>query len=141
MAVLFTIPEDSLSAVLVRLRAGQHLPVEAYDRDGHAQIAIGQLITLDNQIDPTTGTSRLKAVFDNKNNALFPNQFVNVRLLVEVKKDKVIIPAVAVQRGPQGTFVYIVKDDQTVDVRPVVTSTTEGIYTSIESGVNAGEMV
>ncbi|HWO01144.1 MAG TPA: MdtA/MuxA family multidrug efflux RND transporter periplasmic adaptor subunit [Blastocatellia bacterium] len=141
IAVLFTIPEDSLSEVLKKLRAGEHLPVEAYDRSGQTRIAAGRLETVDNQIDPTTGTTRLKAVFDNKDNTLFPNQFVNVRLLVESKKDRILIPAVAIQRGPQGTFVYVVKEDQTADVRPIQAGTIEGNEASIESGISEGELV
>jgi multidrug efflux system membrane fusion protein len=99
------------------------------------------LQTVDNQIDQTTGTTRLKALFDNKDNAMFPNQFVNVRLLVETRKDRILVPAVAIQRGPQGTFVYVVKEDQTTDVRPVQVGTIEGNEASIESGVSEGELV
>jgi multidrug efflux system membrane fusion protein len=141
IAVLFTIPEDNLSQVLSKIRSGEHLAVEAYDRGGQTKIADGRVETIDNEIDPATGTSRLKALFDNKTNALFPNQFVNVRLLVEIKKDKVLIPAVAIQRGPQGTFVYVVKDDQTADVRPVTVGTVEGDQASIDSGVSEGDRV
>jgi len=141
IAVLFTIPEDNLNAVLKRLRSGQHMPVEAYDRSGQTKLVTGRLLTVDNQIDQTTGTSRLKAVFENKENTLFPNQFVNVRLLVEVKKDKILIPTVGVQRGPRGTFVYVVKPDQTVEVRQVTLGTAEGSDVAIETGVSAGEQV
>lgn len=141
IAVLFTIPEDSLSLVLSKVRAGEHLAVEAYDRGGQTKIADGRVETIDNEIDPTTGTSRLKATFDNKTNALFPNQFVNVRLLVEIKKDKILIPTVAIQRGPQGTFVYVVKDDQTADVRQITVGTIEGDQASIDSGLSEGERV
>ena len=141
IAVLFTIPEDNLSQVLSKVRAGEHLAVEAYDRGGQTKIADGRVETIDNEIDPTTGTSRLKALFDNKSNALFPNQFVNVRLLVEIKKDKILIPAVAIQRGPQGAFVYIVKEDQTAEVRPVTVGTVEGDQASIDSGLSEGERV
>jgi multidrug efflux system membrane fusion protein len=141
IAVLFTIPEDSLSQVLKRMHGGERLAVEAYDRSGQTKIADGLLQTVDNQIDQTTGTTRLKAVFDNKDNAMFPNQFVNVRLLVETRKDRILVPAVAIQRGPQGTFVYVVKEDQTTDVRPVQVGTIEGNEASIESGVSEGELV
>ena len=119
IAVLFTLPEDSLPPVLKKLRAGERLPVDAYDRSGMARIARGALLTVDNQIDPNTGTLRLKAVFKNQDNALFPNQFVNVKLLIDVKKNSVVVPGVAVQRGPQGAFVYVVKGDKTVEVRQV----------------------
>jgi multidrug efflux system membrane fusion protein len=141
IAVLFTIPEDSLSQVLKRLHGGEHLAVEAYDRSGQTKIAEGRLQTVDNQIDQTTGTTRLKAVFDNKDNSLFPNQFVNVRLLVETRKDRILVPAVAIQRGPQGTFVYVVKEDQTADVRPVQVGTIEGTEASIDGGVSEGDLV
>ena len=95
---------------------------------------------MDNQVDPNTGTNRLKAVFENKGNALFPNQFVNIRLLVETRKDKVLIPAAAIQRGPQGTFVYVVKPDETVEVRNVVVGPIEEEIASIEKGLAAGEV-
>src|SRR5262245_29445185 len=126
IAVLFTIPEDNLPPVLRKLGAGERLPVEAYDRAGRTKIATGELLTVDNQIDQSTGTSRLKAVFANEDHALFPNQFVNVRLLLDVKKGAVIVPGAAVQRGPQGTFVYVVKADQTVEVRQVTLGPTAG---------------
>lgn len=141
IAVLFTIPEDNLPPVLKKLHASARLPVEAYDRSGKTKITTGYLLTVDNQIDPSTGTSRLKAVFQNQDNALFPNQFVNARLLLDVKKGSLIIPAVAIQRGPQGTFVYVVKADQTVDVRQVTVGLTEGNDASIEAGLSVGEPV
>jgi len=141
IAVLFTIPEDSLGQVLKRIRSGEQLSVEASDRSGQTKIADGKVATIDNQIDQTTGTSRLKAVFDNKDNTMFPNQFVNIRLLVEMKKDKILIPAVAIQRGPQGTFVYVVKPDQTVDVRQITVGIIEGTQASIDKGLADGEQV
>jgi len=115
--------------------------VEAFDRAGRTQIASGSLLTVDNQIDPTTGTTRLKAVFENQDHALFPNQFVNVRLLLDVKSEAIIVPAAAVQRGPQGTFVYVVKPDQTVEVRPVSLGASTSADASIESGLVANEVV
>ena len=141
IAVLFTIPEDSLGQVLKRIRSNERLSVEASDRSGQNKIADGRVASIDNQIDQTTGTSRLKAVFDNKDNTMFPNQFVNVRLLVEMKKDRILIPAVAIQRGPQGTFVYVVKPDQTVDVRQVTVGIIEGTQASIDQGLSDGEQV
>jgi multidrug efflux system membrane fusion protein len=141
IAVLFTIPEDSLGQVLSKIRSGEHLMVEAYDRGGQTKIADGRVETIDNEIDPATGTSRLKAIFDNKSNALFPNQFVNVRLLVEIRKDRILIPAVAIQRGPQGTYVYVVKEDQTADVRPVTVGTIEAAQASVDTGLSEGERV
>jgi membrane fusion protein, multidrug efflux system len=141
ISVLFTIPEDNLPPVLKRLRGGAPPLVEAYDRGGKTKIATGHLLTVDNQIDPNTGTSRLKAVFDNRDNTLFPNQFVNARLLLDVRKGALLLPTVAIQRGPQGTFVYLVKEGETVEVRPVTIGLTEGSDTSVESGLSAGETV
>lgn len=141
IAVLFNIPEDNLSPVLKKLRTGSRLPVEAYDRDDRTKLAVGSLLTVDNQIDQSTGTLRLKAVFDNTDNALFPNQFVNVHMLLDLKKAAVIVPAVAIQRGPQGTFVYVVKGEQTAEARPVVLGTAEGNDVSIEKGLSAEELV
>jgi multidrug efflux system membrane fusion protein len=141
IAVLFTIPEDRLPDVMRRLQAGMTLSAEAYDRSGRVKIADGKLLTTDNQIDPATGTFKLKAVFENQDHALFPNQFVNVRLLLETRQDAVIVPAAAIQRGPKGEFLYVVKADQTVEARPVKIGLTEGNNTSIDSGLAAGEMV
>jgi multidrug efflux system membrane fusion protein len=141
IAVLFTIPEDMLPPVVTKLRAGEHLPVEAYDRTGQTKVAEGSLLTFDNQIDQSTGMTRLKAIFPNQDNALFPNQFVNVRLLLDVKSEAIIVPLAAIQRGPQGTFVYVVKADHTVEARPVVVGPATGHDASIEAGVAAAEQV
>ncbi|MBV9081285.1 MAG: MdtA/MuxA family multidrug efflux RND transporter periplasmic adaptor subunit [Acidobacteriaceae bacterium] len=141
IAVMFTIPEDQLPPVLRRLRQGAKMRVEAYDRDQKKKLAEGTLLTVDNQIDPTTGTSRLKAVFPNTDYALFPNQFVNARLWLDTRKDVTIVPAVAVQRGPTGTFVYVVQDDSTVSVRPVRLGMTQGNDVSIDDGIQPGERV
>jgi RND family efflux transporter, MFP subunit len=141
IAVLFTIPQDNLPPVLQKLKSGSRLMVEAYDRSGSTRIARGELVTVDNQIDVATGTSRLKSVFSNPDDVLFPNQFVNVRLLLDVKRNALIIPVVAVQRGPQGVFVYVVKEGETVEVRPVTLGLTEGDMTSIEQGLKEGESV
>lgn len=141
ISVLFNIPEDNLSAVLKKLHAGVTLRVEAYDRDDKVKIATGTLQTVDNQIDQNTGTSRLKAVFDNKDNALFPNQFVNVHMLLETDRGATIIPAAAVQRGPQGTYVYIVNSDHRAQIRPITIKNTEGSDASIASGVQPDELV
>jgi len=141
IAVVFTIPEDNLRPVLEPLRAGEQLPVEAYDRSGQRRIATGTLLTVDNQIDQSTGTTRLKAVFENQDNGLFPNQFVNVRLLIDIKKEAVIVPVAAIQRGPQGTFVYVVKSDQTVEVRPVTVGPTLATDAAMDSGLAVGEQV
>ena len=141
IAVLFTIPEDELPPVLTGLRSGEPMETEAYDRAGKTRLATGTLLTIDNSIDPTTGTARLKAVFPNEDNVLFPNQFVNVRLLLSMRKNVIIAPTAAIQRGPQGSFVYVVKPDQTVEVRPVAFGPSEGRDTLIESGVTPGELV
>jgi|SRR5882724_766708 len=141
IAVLFNIPQDDLPPVLKKMRSGQQLAVELYNRDLGQKLATGTLLTIDNQIDPNTGTLRFKAVFPNEDNALFPNQFVNARLLVDTKKAAVIVPTAAIQRSPQSTFVYVVKDDNTVEVRNVVVGPTEGNDTAIDSGLAVGEVV
>jgi len=141
ITVVFTIPEDSLPGVLERLNSGQQLTVDAFDREQKKKLASGTLLTVDNQIDPNTGTVRLKAVFPNEDGALFPNQFVNARLLLDVKHGVTIVPSVAVQRGAKGAFVYVVKDDQTVAVRSVAVGTTQGEDASISSGLSPDEMV
>jgi multidrug efflux system membrane fusion protein len=141
ISVLFTIPEDSLPQVTQKLRAGAHLAVEAYNRDNSKKLATGTLITVDNQIDNTTGTSKLKAVFDNKDNALFPQQFVNVHLLVDTLADQLVVPNVAVQNGQQGTFVYVVDDDSKVHLRPVQIGLTTSTSSDILKGLSEGERV
>ncbi|MBZ5585656.1 MAG: MdtA/MuxA family multidrug efflux RND transporter periplasmic adaptor subunit [Acidobacteriia bacterium] len=141
IAVLFTIPADNLPPVLAKLRAGVKLPVYAYDRADRNQIASGTLLTVDNQIDPNTGTSRLKAIFSNQDNALFPNQFVNCRLLLDTRRGVVLIPVAAVQRGPQGAYVYVVNPDQTVSMRQITLGTAEGNDQEVTSGVAAGNTV
>jgi len=141
IAVIFPIPEDNLPQVLARLNTGERLPVEAYDRGMRQKLALGSLLTVDNQIDPATGTVRLKAIFPNEKNELFPNQFVNARLLVEVKREAIVVPAPAIQRGPQGTFVYVVKADRTATIRPVSVGEIQGGEASIKTGVSPGELV
>jgi multidrug efflux system membrane fusion protein len=141
IAALFTIPEDNLPPVLRKLHAGATLSADAFNRDKSQKLDSGKLLTVDNQIDPTTGTSRLKAVFENRTFNLFPNQFVNVRVLVETQHNQVIVPAVAVQSGSQGKFVYVVKPDSTVEVRVVTPGITEGNDTSIDSGLKVDEAV
>jgi multidrug efflux system membrane fusion protein len=141
IAVIFPIPEDSLPQVLTKLKTGEPLPVEAYDREMRQKLAMGSLLTADNQIDPATGTVRLKAIFSNEKNELFPNQFVNARLLVEVKREAVVVPAPAIQRGPQGTFVYVVKADRTAAVRAVHVGEIQGGEVSIKTGLSPGELV
>ncbi len=141
IAVIFTLPEDNLQVVLERMRKGVLL-VEAYSRDDRSKIAGGKLETLDNQIDPNTGTVKLKAVFDNKDRALWPNQFVNVHLQLETRKNALVAPASAVQRGPSNsTFVYAVGSDNTAQVRPVQVALTQGQIAIIGSGLQPGERV
>jgi multidrug efflux system membrane fusion protein len=139
VAAIFTIPQDQLPLVLNKKE--QKLVVEAWDRENRNKIASGTLITVDNQIDPATGTVKLKAEFPNADGSLFSNQFVNVRMLVETRKDMTVVPAAAVQRGAQGMFVYVAKDDNTVTVRPVKVGPSEGPLTAIEAGVAPGETV
>ena len=142
IAIIFTLPEDTLPVVNGRVRSGMTLQVKALSRDDGMQIASGTLLTIDNQIDQSTGTYRLKAVFDNKDRALWPNQFVNARLLTDVKKNATIIPVAAVQRGDQGSFVYRVNpSDNTAEVVPVTVGVTEGTLASIENGLSANDLV
>ncbi len=141
ITVVFTIPEDALPPVMAKLRAGAKLPVDAYDRADKVKLASGLLLTADNQIDPATGTVKLKAQFPNTDNALFPSQFSNVRMLVDVKKGATLVQSAAIQRGTPGTFVYVVNAGNTVSVRKVVPGPAQGAFTSIESGLAAGEMV
>lgn len=141
IAVIFTLPEDVLPSVVKRMKTGT-LEVDAYSRDDTTKIAAGKLLTIDNQIDQTTGTGKLKAMFDNVDNVLFPNQFVNARLLLETKKGATVVPAAAIQHGPQGSsFTYVVKQDKTVEVRPVKIALTQGNFAVIASGVAPGEQV
>jgi membrane fusion protein, multidrug efflux system len=141
ISVLYTIPQDTLPRILQRLNAGDKPPVEAWDREQKALLAKGTLLTTDNQIDLSTGTVRLKATFANPQNALFPNQFVNVRMVVETQHGKVLVPTAAIQRGNQGAIVYVVKEDGTVEIRTVTTGPTENNTTAVESGLKEGERV
>lgn len=141
IAVLFSLPQDQLPAVIGKMRSGTTLSVEAFDRDNTAKIATGKLLTIDNQIDTTTGTYKLKAVFDNAKNELFPNQFVNVHLWVDTKKGVILVPTTAVLRGPQGTYVFAVDASNTVKVKNVTVTETTGNLAGISSGVSDGEVV
>lgn len=140
IAVIFTLPEDELPTVAQHMK-NSTLAVEAYSRDNQTKLATGKLMTIDNQIDQTTGTAKLKAVFDNKDNQLWPNQFVNANLLLETRKNSTVVPTAAIQRGPQGAFVYVVKPDSTVEARTVAISLTQGTATVIASGVVPGDTV
>jgi len=141
ISVIFTISEDQLPPVYAKQRAGQTLPVDAFDREMKNKLASGSLTTIDNEIDQTTGTVKLRATFDNSNNELFPNQFVNARLLEQEKRNVVLIPSAAVQRNSQSTYVYVVKPDSTVTIRQVKVGTSDDTNTEIESGVNQGDVV
>ena len=131
ITVIFSVAEDYLPAIQEQLRQGRALPVEAWDRAQKKKIATGTLTALDSQIDTTTGTIRLKAQFDNKDDALFPNQFVNARLLLNTLNDVTLVPTGAIQRGAQGAFVYVVKPDHTLEMRPVEVEVTEGDRASV----------
>jgi multidrug efflux system membrane fusion protein len=145
IAVIFSVPQDQLPGLQRRMREGENegqaLPVDAFDRDRKNKLATGQLRSSDNLIDTTTGTLRLKAVFDNQDGALFPNQFVNIRLLMETRTQQILVPRSAVQQDPEGFHVFVVKPDNTVTVRPVVTGPSEGDVTAIASGLAVGESV
>jgi multidrug efflux system membrane fusion protein len=139
--VLFTIPADQLPQVLPQVHAGRTLAVDAYDRDLKHKLAAGKVLAIDNQIDPATGTVRIKAIFPNDDEALFPAQFVNARLLVDVLRGAITVPAAAIQRSPQSTFVYAVKPDHTVESRNVAVGITEGDDVVVQSGVSAGDLL
>ncbi len=141
ITVLFAIPQDSINRVQKQLNAGKTLAVDAYDKSLKTKLDSGTLLAIDNQVDPTTGTVMLRARFDNKEQLLYPNQFVNVRLLLDTRRDTILVPAAAVQTGPSSEFVYIVNKDKTVAVREVKTGPTEGDTTAIESGLEANDLV
>jgi multidrug efflux system membrane fusion protein len=141
IAVIFSLPQDQLPQVATRLHNGSQLVVEAYDRDDTTKIESGKLLTIDNQIDTTTGTYKLKAIFNNDRNTLFPNQFVNMHLLADVKKNLVIVPASAIQRGPQGTYVYVVENGNTVKIQTVTMVQSTANSVGLSAGLNAGDVV
>lgn len=141
ITVVFTVPEDQISEVFRRPDHGQGLPVDAFNSDLSKKIATGKLSAIDNQVDPATGTVRIKAEFPNQDMALFPSQFVNARLLVNTLKEVVIVPSAAVQLGPQSTFVYVVKPDNTVELRTIEQGPKEGAETTITKGLQPGETV
>jgi multidrug efflux system membrane fusion protein len=140
IAVVFTLPEDQLPTVAQHMK-NSTLLVEAYSRDNQIKLATGKLLTIDNQIDQTTGTAKLKAVFDNKDNQLWPNQFVNANLLLETRRNSTVLPTAAILRGPQGAFVYAVKNDKTVEARPVTVTLAQGNMTVVTNGVAPGDVV
>jgi membrane fusion protein, multidrug efflux system len=141
ISVLFSVPEDALTDIIQRLRAGATLSVEAYDRSNTRLLSSGHLATVDNTIDTTTGTLKLRALFDNPDEMLYPNQFVNARLLVNTLQDAVRVPVQAVQRGEPGTFVYVIKQDNTVSVRPIKVGPVDGSFQAVLSGLNPNERV
>lgn len=140
IAVVFSLPEDVIRTVLPRVRAGAKLPVDAFDRAGATRLSSGFVVTVDNQIDQSTGTVRLKAVFDNRDHALFPAQFVNVHLLADTRRQQLVVPAGALQQGPQGPFVYLVRGAKAV-VRPVSVGMVQSDRVSIASGLDPGDVV
>ncbi len=139
IAILFTLPEDSLPDVIAHMKS-QQLGVEVYSRDDQTMLATGKLLTIDNQIDPTTGTVRLKAVFENRDLSLWPNQFVNTRLMLSVRKNAIVVPLAAVQRGTQGSYVYTVKSGK-ANMQTVKVDLTQGNIALIASGVDPGDQV
>jgi membrane fusion protein, multidrug efflux system len=141
ISVLFTVPEDNLQAIAKRLASGAVLPVTALDRGGANKVADGSLQTFDSQIDATTGTIKLRAQFPNEQRTLYPNQFVNIRLLLDTHKDVTTMSTSGVQRGVPGTFAYLVKDDSTVTVRPIKLGVTDGDRVEVLSGLSPGDRV
>jgi multidrug efflux system membrane fusion protein len=141
IAVLFSLPQDSLPDVFKRLRAGEQLTVEAFDRDNTTKLATGKLLTIDNEIDSTTGTFKLKAAFNNEDYHLFPNQFLNIRLQLGNKQGLTIVPATAIQRGPQGSYVYAVTPNGTATVKQVTISISEGNQVGLTAGLQPGDTV
>ena len=141
ISVIFTLPQDQLPQVFDKIHKGVQLAAEAYDRDNTQKIASGKLLTIDNQIDTTTGTYKLKAVFNNEDNILFPNQFVNTHLLVDTKRNLSIVPLAALQRGPQGTYVYVVGDANTVKIQNVTVAQNTGAMVGISQGLQPGQIV
>jgi multidrug efflux system membrane fusion protein len=140
IAVVFPLPEDSLPQVVRKMKGGL-LNVEAFDREMKQKLATGKLTTIDNQIDPTTGTIKLKAAFANKESELFPNQFVNARLLLDVQKDVIIVPSAAIQKNPQGAYVFVTNADKTVTMRQVKTGIMQGGEATVTEGLKVGEQV
>lgn len=141
ISVIFTVPEDDIQEIIADMRDGHEVPVQAWNRDLSKQLAIGYLLTIDNQIDQSTGTVKLRAQFANDDDSLFPNQFVNARTLIKTLHHTVLVPTPAVQRTPQGDYVYVVQSDKTVARRPIVVSATQGDITALEQGVGSAELI
>jgi multidrug efflux system membrane fusion protein len=140
ISVIFTLPQANLPEVAAKMKRGT-LYVDAYSSDDRTKLATGTLLTIDNQIDQSTGTARLKATFKNEDGSLWPNQFVNVHLLLDVRKNSTVVPSVAVQRGPSGTFVYVMKQDKSVEARPVTVALAQSNQSVIASGLEPGDVV
>ena len=141
ITVIFTLPEDDIAAIVERLSHGERLAVEAYDRAQQTKLASGHLVTIDNQIDPTTGTVKLRAEFPNTDNRLFPNQFVNARLTLGTARRATAVPVEAIQRNENGAFVYVVGPNHIAQARPVTPGLTDGDYAQVGKGVAPGEVV
>src|SRR3984893_11107551 len=141
VTVIYPVPEDNVPRIFKRMQSGPDMAVDAYDRSGNRKLATGRLLTIDNQIDTSTGTVKLKAEFPNQDGALFPNQFVNVRMGVETHRDATLVPTAAIQRGAPGTFVFLVKEDKSVAVTPVKLGAVEGETTEVLSGLQPGNLV
>jgi len=141
ITVIFTLPEDDIPQIMKRLNAGAALQTTAYDRTQRTKLAVGKMISVDNQIDTTTGTIKFRAQFENQDNTLFPNQFVNIELLVDTLKDVIIVPSAAIQRGAPGTFVYLVKDDNTVTVKPVKLGPSQSDNVAVTDGLAESDKI
>ena len=141
ITVIFTVPEQQMLAVATRLHSGAKIPVDAFDQNQTHKLAAGTLSAIDNEVDTTTGTFRLRAVFANEDESLFPNQFVNIRMLLDTQHNVIVIPTAGIERNQLGTFVYIVKPDNTVAIHPVTLGTTEGEHVAVVSGLKVGERV
>lgn len=141
ITVVFSVPQDNLPLLMKRINERDPLPVFAYDQEGKIMLAQGKLLAVDNQIDTTTGTVKMKSIFDNKDNKLFPNQFVNIQLKVDTLRDATVMPTAAVQRGSIGTFAYVVKEDKSVTVRTLKLGPTEGNNVAVTEGLTPGEVV
>lgn len=141
VTVIFTLPEDNIPQVVTRMRSGDSIDVDAYDRGQTVKLASGKVSTIDNEVDPTTGTFKLRAVFANDDERLFPSQFVNIRMLLDTDEDVTVIPTSAIERGDQGAYVYVVKPDNTVTARPVTLGPSEGERVEVKEGLKPGEKV
>ncbi len=141
ISVIFSLPEDNLQTIMKRMASGAVLPVAAFDRSQSAKLAAGQLTTVDNQIDPATGTVKMRALFDNADNSLFSNQFVNIQLLVDTVQDAIVVPSAAVKSGAPGTYVYLVKPDSTVAMTTVKLGPASGENVSVTSGLSVGDVI